>query len=43
LKGQFTQAQRLGYATLVVALNDGSYEIRRNGEEDKIIDDLREL
>ncbi|HEU5216523.1 MAG TPA: histidine--tRNA ligase [Gaiellaceae bacterium] len=43
LKGQITQARRLGAGTVVTALDDGTYEIRRRGEEDKIVSDLKEL
>jgi histidyl-tRNA synthetase len=43
LKGQLTQAQRLGAQTLVVARSDGSYDVRRSGEEDRVVSDLSEL
>ena len=40
MKGQLTQAQRLGAETVVVARRDGSYEVRRRGEEDRVVSDL---
>ena len=43
LKGQLTQAQRLGAETVVVARTDGSYEVRRRGEDDRVVQDLMEL
>jgi histidyl-tRNA synthetase len=43
LKGQLTQAQRLGAETVVVARADGDYEIRRSGEKDRVVHDLGEL
>ncbi|MFL5943705.1 MAG: histidine--tRNA ligase [Gaiellaceae bacterium] len=43
MKGQLTQAQRLGAATVVVARSDGTYEIRRRGEEDRVVHSLSEL
>jgi histidyl-tRNA synthetase len=43
MKGQLTQAQRLGAETVVVARADGSYEVRRRGEEDRVVHDLAEL
>lgn len=43
MKGQLTQAQRLGAETILVARSDGSYQVRRRGEEDRIVDDLSEL
>jgi len=43
MKGQLTQAQRLGAETVVVARSDGTYEVRRRGEEDRVVDDLSEL
>jgi hypothetical protein len=43
MKGQLTQAQRLGAETVVVARSDGAYEVRRRGEEDRIVQDLAEL
>jgi histidyl-tRNA synthetase len=43
MKGQLTQAQRLGAETVVVARSDGSYEVRRRGEEDRVVHTLAEL
>jgi histidyl-tRNA synthetase len=43
MKGQLTQAQRLGAATIVVARSDGTYEVRRRGEEDRVVHSLSEL
>jgi histidyl-tRNA synthetase len=43
MKGQLTHAQRLGAETVVVAQSDGTYEVRRRGEEDRIVQDLAEL
>jgi histidyl-tRNA synthetase len=43
MKGQLTQAQRLGAETVVVALADGSYQVRRRGEEDRVVSDLTEI
>jgi histidyl-tRNA synthetase len=43
MKGQLTQAQRLGAETVVVARSDGTYEVRRRGEEDRIVSDLSGL
>jgi histidyl-tRNA synthetase len=43
MKGQLTQAQRLGAATVVVARSDGAYEVRRRGEEDRVVHSLSEL
>jgi histidyl-tRNA synthetase len=43
MKGQLTQAQRLGAETVVIARADGTYEIRRRGEEDRVVHDLGEL
>jgi histidyl-tRNA synthetase len=43
MKGQLTQAQRLGAATVVVARADGTYQVRRRGEDDRIVQDLSEL
>jgi histidyl-tRNA synthetase len=40
MKGQLTQAQRLGAETVVVALADGTYQVRRRGEEDRVVHDL---
>jgi histidyl-tRNA synthetase len=43
MKGQLTQAQRLGAETVVVARNDGTYEVRQRGVEDRVVPDLTEL
>ncbi|MGH2977931.1 MAG: histidine--tRNA ligase [Gaiellaceae bacterium] len=43
MKGQLTQAQRLGAETVVVARADGSYEVRRRGEEDRVVHSLSEV
>ncbi len=43
MKGQLTQAQRLAAETIVVARSDGTYEVRRRGEEDRVVPDLSEL
>ena len=43
MKGQLTQAQRLGAETVVVALADGTYQVRRRGEDDRVVSDLSEL
>ena len=43
MKGQLTQAQRLGAETVVVARSDGTYEVRRRGEEDRVVHSLSEL
>ncbi len=43
MKGQLTQAQRLGAETVVVALADGTYQVRRRGEEDRVVQDITEL
>jgi histidyl-tRNA synthetase len=43
MKGQLTQAQRLGAETVVVARGDGTYEVRRRGEEDSVVADLSEI
>ncbi len=43
MKGQLTQAQRLGARTVVVAQADGTYQVRRRGEEDRVVSDLSEL
>jgi histidyl-tRNA synthetase len=40
MKGQLTQAQRLGAETIVVARADGRYEVRRRGEDDRVVTDL---
>jgi histidyl-tRNA synthetase len=43
MKGQLTQAQRLGAETVVVARSDGTYDIRRRGEDDRTVSDLSEI
>jgi hypothetical protein len=43
MKGQLTQAQRTGAATVVVARSDGSFQVRRRGEDDRVVTDLAEL
>jgi histidyl-tRNA synthetase len=43
VKGQLTQAQRSGAATVVVVRADGRYEIRRRGEPDRVVEDVPEL
>jgi histidyl-tRNA synthetase len=43
VKGQLTQAQRLGAETVVIAHDDGTNEVRRRGEEDRVVSDLSEL
>ena len=43
MKGQLTQAQRLGAETVVLARSDGTYEVRRRGEEDRVVHTLAEL
>jgi len=43
MKGQLTQAQRLGAETVVVARTDGTYEVRRRGEEDRVVSSLTEV
>jgi histidyl-tRNA synthetase len=43
MKGQLTQAQRLGAETVVVARSDGTYEVRRRGEEDRVVSTLEEI
>ncbi len=43
MKGQLTQAQRLGAETVVVARTDGTYEVRRRGEDDRVVNDLSEI
>jgi len=43
MKGQLTQAQRLGAETVVVARSDGTYQVRRRGEEDRVVHSLAEL
>jgi len=43
MKGQLTQAHRLNAATVVVAKQDGTYEVRRRGEEDRTVRSLEEV
>ncbi|HVS85842.1 MAG TPA: histidine--tRNA ligase, partial [Gaiellaceae bacterium] len=43
MKGQLTQAQRTGAATVVIVLADGTFEVRRRGQDDAIVHDLGEL
>jgi histidyl-tRNA synthetase len=43
VKGQLTQAQRLGAETIVVARSDETYQVRKRGEEDRVVQDLSEL
>ena len=43
MKGQLTQAQRLGATTVVIVRSDGRFEVRRRGEEDRILEDLTGL
>jgi histidyl-tRNA synthetase len=43
MKGQLTQAQRTGAATVVVARADGTFQVRRRGEDDRTLDDLSQL
>ena len=43
MKGQLTQAQRLGAETVVVARSDGTYEVRRREQEDRIVHSLAEI
>jgi histidyl-tRNA synthetase len=43
MKGQLTQAQRLGAETVVVARGDGTYEVRRRGKQDTVVHDLSEV
>jgi histidyl-tRNA synthetase len=43
MKGQLTQAQRLGADTVVVARSDGTYQVRRRGEEDRVVSSLSEI
>ena len=40
MRGQLTQAQRRRAAVIVIARRDGTYEIRRRGEEDRVVEDL---
>jgi histidyl-tRNA synthetase len=43
MKGQLTQAQRLGAEKVVVVLADGTYQVRRRGEDDRVVQDLSEI
>src|SRR3954454_24387228 len=43
MKGQLTQAQRLGAETVVVVRSDGTYEVRRRGAEDRVVHSLAEV
>jgi histidyl-tRNA synthetase len=43
MKGQLTQAQRLGAETVVVARADGTYQVRRRGADDRVVSDLSEI
>jgi histidyl-tRNA synthetase len=43
MRGQLTQAQRLNAATVVVARDDGTFEIRRRGEQDRSVATLDEV
>jgi histidyl-tRNA synthetase len=43
MKGQLTQAQRLGAETVVVARSDGTYEVRRRGEADRVVSSPSEI
>ncbi|HEY2355189.1 MAG TPA: histidine--tRNA ligase [Gaiellaceae bacterium] len=43
MKGQLTQAQRLGAETVVVARADGTFQVRRRGEDDRVASDLSEI
>ena len=43
MRGQLTQAQRLGAETVVVSRADGTYEVRRRGEEDRVVHTLAEV
>jgi histidyl-tRNA synthetase len=43
MKGQLTQAQRLNAATVVVAKADGTFEVRRRGEQDRTVTTLEDL
>jgi hypothetical protein len=37
MKGQLTQAQRLGARPSSSRASDGTYEVRRRGEEDRVV------
>jgi histidyl-tRNA synthetase len=43
MKGQLTQAQRTGAATVVVAKDDGTYDVRRRGEQDRNVPSLDDV
>jgi histidyl-tRNA synthetase len=43
MKGQLTQAHRLNAATVVVAKQDGTFEIRRRGEDDRTVQTLEDV
>jgi histidyl-tRNA synthetase len=42
LKGQVTQAQKRGAATIVIAKRDG-FEVRRRGQDDRVVQELTDL
>ena len=43
MKGQLTQAHRLNAATVVVARNDGTFDVRRRGEDDRVVQTLEDV
>ena len=43
MKGQLTQAQRLGAKRVVVAKADGTFEVRERGREDRVVADLGDV
>ena len=43
MKGQLNHARRLGAETIVIALADGSFEVRRRGEADRVVASPEEL
>jgi histidyl-tRNA synthetase len=43
MKGQLTQAQRSGAATIVIAKADGTYDLRRRGRDDVNVQSLDEV
>ncbi|HEY8409708.1 MAG TPA: histidine--tRNA ligase [Gaiellaceae bacterium] len=43
MKGQLTQAHRLNAATIVVARNDGTFDVRRRGEDDRVVQTLEDV
>jgi len=43
MKGQLTQAQRLGAKRGVVAKADGTFEVRERGREDRVVADLGDV